>query len=120
MKMLVGLIALLGCLNANAQLLPKASTNDFVAPVIYDKANLTAPLVGLIILDSSDGMFYGRDASNGWKLLSHVTDYVESKNGAFTDFDSYSGCAASTWCDLGSISLPAGEWDITAQTIYKS
>lgn len=86
---------------------------DVVAPVIYDKSNLTTPVSGQVVFDEIDGGFYGRDnSSNSWVQLS-VPSISGLKKEQVASWENWPTTVGGDWADLDSISLEAGTWEIT-------
>lgn len=87
------------------------------APVVYNKSTVTNPVAGLIVLDALDGGYYGYDSTGNWSQMTVPGSgaFVESKNsGAVYPY------TANQWADADSLSLSAGEWEVSAQMVFDS
>lgn len=92
---------------------------DFIAPSVPGTS--AAPnQVGLIVYDTTAGGFFGRTAGSSpdWVPLGSATTGYEEVKSDLVDYSTL--CTNDVWCDLDSISLAAGEWDVTGQAVYYS
>lgn len=96
----------------------KAKLFNFIAPSVYDALTNAPKEVGSIVYDTSTAGFYGNDHEGNWVPLSasDSSDTYVSSNAALANY----GTSAGFYGDLNSISLVAGEWDITAETVWYS
>ena len=54
----------------NSSMLSVDTTLNFIAPSVYDVANVANPDGGLIVFDSKDHLFKGKTWNSGWQVLS--------------------------------------------------
>lgn len=113
---------------------------NFTAPTIDGKVNVYSPVVGEIIFDSSDSMFYGFNGSS-WSIFNGLTSGTQAISGVKTFVDGAiikgvtDGSAASAgyigeliessmsssvtpglsgyFSDVTSITLTPGSWDVS-------
>ena len=116
MKLLLAIGLILTGLAAQAE----TEGLGFVAPSVSARSNFsTSAQVGEILYDLTEKAFYGFDETGSWQQLSAPTNmHQESKQTTSVAYNI--SCTVNTFCDLSSINLTQGEWDITGQIFYST
>lgn len=75
----------------------------FVAPQVNGKANVSNPVAGELVLDTSDNIFYGRDGASNWVGLNAAPgSYVPS--GSILPFAGTTAPSGFILCDGSAVS----------------